>query len=77
MRFSLEVIEPRGATIRQLGALDEVGPHALLEGRFLLEAPPSALIGPSTPVRIAVRSAGASVDTIVTRLLGPSSSERN
>jgi cytochrome c oxidase accessory protein FixG len=77
VRFSLEVIAPRGAAIRQLGTLGAVGPHALLEGRFLVEAVPAALTGPSTPVRIAVRSDGASVDTIETRLLGPSSSERN
>ena len=77
VRFSLEVVEPRGAAIRPLGTPDQVGPHGLLEGRFLLEAPPDALAGASTAVRIAVRSDGASVETIETRLLGPSPAGRD
>jgi cytochrome c oxidase accessory protein FixG len=76
LRFSLDVIEPRGATIRQLGTLDQVGAHTLLEGRFLLEAPPTSLTGPSTPVRLAVRADGTAVGTVETRLLGPSPAER-
>jgi cytochrome c oxidase accessory protein FixG len=76
LRFTLEVVEPRGATIRQLGAIDQVGAHTLLEGRFLLEAPPGSLTGPSTPVRLAVRADGTSAGTIETRLLGPSPAER-
>jgi cytochrome c oxidase accessory protein FixG len=76
LRFSLDVLEPRGATIRPLGTLDRVGAHTLVEGRFLLEAPPASLTGPTTAVRLAVRADGTSVGTIETRLLGPSPSER-
>jgi hypothetical protein len=76
LRFSLDVLEPRGATIRPLGTLDRVGAHTLVEGRFLLEAPPASLTGPTTAVRLAVRANGTSVGTIETRLLGPSPSER-
>jgi cytochrome c oxidase accessory protein FixG len=76
VRFSLEVVEPRGAAVMPLGPLDEVGPHALLEGRFLLRAPASALTGAATPVRFAIRADGQPGGEIVTSFLGPAQGAR-
>jgi cytochrome c oxidase accessory protein FixG len=71
VKFALEVLEPRGGRILPLGPLEEVGPHALLESRFLLQVPPDAVSAASTPVRIAIRSSGSPPDEVTTRLLGP------
>lgn len=71
VRFSIEVIEPRGAKVMPIGSLDEVGAHALFEGRFLLQAPPSALAGGSTPVRLAVHVEGDRPQDVESSFLGP------
>lgn len=71
VRFSIEVVEPRGAKVMPIGSLDEVGPHALLEGRFLLQAPSSALTGGSTPVRLAVHVEGDEPQDVESSFLGP------
>ncbi|MBK5298985.1 MAG: cytochrome c oxidase accessory protein CcoG [Vicinamibacteria bacterium] len=76
VRFSIDVVEPRGATVMPLGPLDQVGPHGLLEGRFLLRAPTSALTGASTPVRLAVRADGEPAGEVVSSFLGPASTVR-
>ncbi len=71
IRFEIEVVEPRGATVMSVGRLDEVGAHALLEGRLLVRAPASALTGVSTPVRFAVRVEGTPAGEIESSFLGP------
>jgi cytochrome c oxidase accessory protein FixG len=76
VRFSLEVVEPRGATVMPLGPLDQVGPHALLEGRFLLRAPATALAGATTPVRFAIKAEGQPDGEIATSFLGPAPGAR-
>lgn len=76
VRFSITVLEPHGATVMPLGTLDRVGPHALLESRFLLRAPASALAGGATPVRFAIRADGQPDDEIVTSFLGPATGVR-
>jgi cytochrome c oxidase accessory protein FixG len=73
VRFSLDVLEPRGATLMPLGSIEEVAPHALLEGRFLLRAPSGALTGTSTPVRLAVRVDGEPTGEVTSAFLGPGS----
>ncbi len=72
--FSIEVIEPAGATVTTLGRLSEVGPYGLVEGRLVLRIPTSALVGPSTPVRFTVRTGEGVVQTIDSAFLGPSAS---
>jgi cytochrome c oxidase accessory protein FixG len=71
VRFTIDVVEPRGATVMPVGALEEVGPHALLEGRLLVRAPASALAGVTTPVRFAVRVEDAAAGEIESSFLGP------
>ena len=71
VNFSLEILEPAGGQILPLGPLDQVGPHALLESRFLLRVPPEVLTAASTPVRIGIRTDGAPASEVTTRLLGP------
>lgn len=71
VRFELEVIEPHGATLMPLGSLDQVGAHALLEGRFLLRVPASALVGSITPVRLGVRADGRPGSEATTTFIGP------
>lgn len=72
--FSIEVVEPAGATVTTLGRLNEVGPYGLVEGRLVLRVPTSALGGPSTPVRFAVRTNEGVVQTIYSAFLGPAGS---
>jgi cytochrome c oxidase accessory protein FixG len=72
--FSIEVVEPAGATVTPLGRLNEVGPYGLAEGRLLLRLPTSALAGPSTPVRFVVRTGNGVVQTIDSAFLGPAGS---
>lgn len=69
--FTIEVVEPRGATISNLGLPGEVAPHGLVESRVMLRIPPSALAGASTPVRFAVRADDGVVQTIDSSFLGP------
>ena len=76
VRFSLEVVEPRGATVMPLGPLDQVGPHALLEGRFLLRVPATALAGATTPVRFAIKAEGQPDGETATSFLGPAPGAR-
>ena len=71
VRFSIDVVEPQGATVMAVGALDEVGPHGLLEGRLLLRAPVSALSGVSTPVRFVVRADAEEPVEVKSSFLGP------
>jgi cytochrome c oxidase accessory protein FixG len=69
--FSLEFLEPAEGQILPLGPFDRVGPHALLESRFLLQVPPGRLTSGSTPVRIGIRTDGVPAGEVTTRLLGP------
>ena len=71
VRFTIDVVEPRGASVMPVGAIDEVGPHALLEGRLLVRAPAAALAGVTTPVRFAVRVGDAAAGEIDSSFLGP------
>jgi cytochrome c oxidase accessory protein FixG len=71
VNFSLEILEPAGGQILRLGPFDQVGPHSLLESRFLLQVPPDRLTSASTPVRIGVRTDGVPASEVTTRLLGP------
>lgn len=75
IRFAIDVVEPKGATVIPVGRLDEVGPHALLEGRLLVSAPASALTGVRTPVRFAVRVEGEPAGEIESSFLGPAAAE--
>lgn len=74
--FEIDVIEPRGATVTPLGSLGPVAPHSVLDGRFLLRVPRSGLTGPSTSVRVRIRSHGQAVQTIESAFLGPGSTDR-
>ena len=71
VRFSIEVAEPRGATVMPLGTFAEVPPHGLLEGRFLLRVPEAAVSGTSTPLRLTVRTSEGVARIVTTSFLGP------
>ena len=69
--FTIEVVEPRGATVTSLGQLGEVGAYGLEESRVMLRIPPTALAGASTHVRFAVRADDGVVQTIESSFVGP------
>jgi cytochrome c oxidase accessory protein FixG len=71
LTFELEVVAPRGGSVTLLGPPWQVGPYAVLDGRFMLRLPPGSLGGSSTPVRVQVRSDGAAVQTIESAFLAP------
>jgi cytochrome c oxidase accessory protein FixG len=70
-RFELVATAPRGARITPLGPLEGVGPHALLDTRLFVAAPPASLTGVSTPVRFELRVAGGTTQRIDSSLIGP------
>jgi cytochrome c oxidase accessory protein FixG len=69
--FTVEILEPRGATVTALGSLGPVEPYGLVESRLLLRVPLASLAGPSTPVRFAVRADGRVVQEIDSAFVGP------
>lgn len=71
--FSVEILEPAGATVTILGSA-QVPPYGVLDARLLLRLPPTAIAGPTTPVRFAVRSDGRIVQRIDSAFLGPATS---
>lgn len=74
-RFEIVATAPRGARITALGPLNRVGPHALLDTRLMVSAPPESLAGVSTPVRFELRIPGATPQTVQSSLLGPGGGE--
>ena len=71
--FTIEVLEPRGATVTALSQLGQIGPYGVAEGRLLLRVPPGSLVGASTQVRFAVRTQAGLVQTIDSAFVGPAS----
>jgi cytochrome c oxidase accessory protein FixG len=69
--YSIDVIEPDGATVTLLGPPGEVDAYSVGETRLLVRAPPGSLRGASTPVKFAVRSQGRVVQQIDSAFLGP------
>jgi polyferredoxin len=70
-RFTVEVIEPRGATVTTLGAAPEIPANGVLDTRLLVRIPSSSIHAPSTPVTFVVRSNGRTVQQIDSAFLGP------
>jgi cytochrome c oxidase accessory protein FixG len=70
-RFTIEVIEPRGATVTTLGAAPEIPANGVLDTRLLVRVPTSSIHAPSTPVTFVVRSNGRAVQQIDSAFLGP------
>ena len=69
--FSIDVIEPGGATATFLGPPGQVDPYSVAEARLLVRVPRRSLTGASTPVKLAVRSQGRVVQEIDSAFLGP------
>jgi hypothetical protein len=69
--FSIEVLEPHGATVTTLGAPSEIPANGVLDARLLLRLPASSISAPSTPVTFVVRSNGRVVQQIDSAFLGP------
>lgn len=69
--FSLayRVAAPAGGQITPLGPIGEVQPFGIVQSRFLLRLPPSAVTGTSTPVTIEVTQAGQLVEMVETSFL--------
>jgi polyferredoxin len=69
--FTIEIAEPRGASVVTLGPFGDVGPYGLVESRLMVRMHPGALAGSSTPVRFLVRADDHIVQTIDSSFLGP------
>jgi cytochrome c oxidase accessory protein FixG len=69
--FSIEVLEPRGATVTTLGGASEIPANGVLDARLLLRLPASSISSPSTAVTFVVRSNGRIVQQIDSAFLGP------
>jgi polyferredoxin len=69
--FTIEVVEPHGATVTAIGQLGEVAAYGLTESRVMLRIQPAALAGASTHVRFAVRADDGAVQTIESSFVGP------
>ena len=69
--FTIEALEPRGATLAVLGRLGQVEPYGAVKGRLLLQVPAASLTATSTAVRFVVRTATGSVHVIDSTFLGP------
>jgi cytochrome c oxidase accessory protein FixG len=74
--FTIDVVEPRGATVTTLGPSPEVPAYGVLDARLLLRLPEDSMTGPSTAVKFAVRSNGRIVQHIDSAFLGPESPEK-
>jgi polyferredoxin len=71
--FTIEALEPRGATVTALGLLGQIEPYGVAEGRLLLRVPSGSLLGSTTQVRFAVRTQAGIVQTIDSVFVGPAS----
>ena len=69
--FTIEALEPRGATLAVLGRLGQVEPYGAVKGRLLLQVPAASLTATSTAVRFVVRTATGNVHVIDSTFLGP------
>ena len=69
--FSIEVVEPTGATVVPLGELGTVAPRALVEGRLMVQLSRPAIVSSTTPITFAVRFNGGAPQRIASSFLGP------
>jgi cytochrome c oxidase accessory protein FixG len=69
--FTIDVVEPAGATVTTLGPSPEVPAYGVLDARLLLRLPAGAITGPNTAVKFAIRSNGQIVQQIDSAFLGP------
>jgi len=67
--LAYRVVAPAGGTITPLGPIGDVKPFGIVQSRFLLRLPASAVVGTSTPVRIEVTQAGQLVEMVDTSFL--------
>jgi cytochrome c oxidase accessory protein FixG len=70
-QYAIEVLQPDGAVVTQLGELGPVDPHTVRDGRFMIRAAGQTLAGPSTPVRIRVRPEHGPARVVETSFLSP------
>jgi polyferredoxin len=69
--FTIEAIEPRGATVTALGQLGRIEPYGAAEGRLVLRVPSASLVAAGTQVRFAVRTQNGMLQTIDSAFVGP------
>jgi cytochrome c oxidase accessory protein FixG len=69
--FSIEVLEPRGATVTTLGTSTDIPANGVLDTRLLVRIPASSITASSTAVKFVVRSQGRIVQHIDSAFLGP------
>ena len=69
--FTIEALEPRGATVTALGQLGQIEPYGVAEGRLYLRVPSGSLVNGSTQVRFAVRTKAGVVQTVDSTFVGP------
>ena len=71
--FTIDVLEPRGASVTILGPSPGIPAYGVLDARLLLRVPEESVTGPSTAVKFAIRSNGRVVQEIDSAFLGPAS----
>lgn len=74
--ITIDVIEPAGGTVTLLGSSSSVPPYGVLDARLFLRLPSTAVQGPTTPIRFAVRSNGQVIQHIDSAFLGPSTTRQ-
>jgi cytochrome c oxidase accessory protein FixG len=67
--LAYRVVEPAGGSITPLGPIGDVQPYGIVQSRFLLRLPASAVSGTSTPVRLEVTQGGQLVAMVETSFL--------
>ena len=70
-QYAIDVLQPRGAVVTQLGELGPVDPYTVRDARFMIRAAGNTLAGPSTPVRIRVRPERGPALIVETSFLSP------
>jgi polyferredoxin len=69
--FTIDIVEPRGATVTTLGPAPEVPAYGVFDARLLLRLPERSITDPSTAVEFVIRSNGRIVQHIDSAFLGP------
>jgi len=70
-QYAIDILQPRGAVVTQLGELGPVDPYTVRDARFMIRAPGNTLAGPSTPVRLRVRPERGPALIVETSFLSP------
>lgn len=71
VKLNLVVIQPAGATIKQVGDSISIKPESKYDGQFFLNVPSDQMTGHKTKVIIDVYEGGRKIERVKTNFLGP------